>query len=209
MKGEEIRKVRTASAITLAILAAALGCVSPVVGVFTGMAGAADSRALDQWRPHSLVVAVALLGLSYFFTYRPARITAREPRSVRERPPSAGWSRRILPVAAALVVVSAFFPYYSGWLMRTVGRGPYTERHIRQQATARVVLTIEGMDCPMCAAGLQNNLRQVPGVRRAEVRFQDKQADLDYDPKTVEPERLAQVVAEAGFKVIGVLPVNK
>jgi len=134
MKGEEIRKVWTASAVRLAVLAPVLSCVSPVVSVFTGMAGVADSRALDQ--------------------------------------------------------------------------GPYSEVHTRQQATARVVLRIEGMDCPVCAAGLQNNLRQIPGVRRAEVRFQDKQADLDCDPKAVEPARLAQVVAEAGFKVSGILPAN-
>ena len=92
--------------------------------------------------------------------------------------------------------------------MRTVGRGPYSEGHIRQQTTARVVLTIEGMDCPVCAAGLQNNLRQIPGLRRAEVSFQDKRADLDYDPKAVDPARLAQLVAEAGFEVSGMLPAN-
>jgi copper chaperone CopZ len=66
---------------------------------------------------------------------------------------------------------------------------------------ARVVLQIEGMDCVMCAAGLQSALRAIPGVRHAEVSFQDKQAVLEYDPAAVDASRFEKVIADSGFKV--------
>jgi copper chaperone CopZ len=203
MEGEESRKVWAAGAITLGVTAAILSCVSPAMTHFGNSMGLGGSSASDLWRPYVLIVAFTLLGLGFFFAYRAARSGVHESVSTRRRPSFVAWSWRILGVATILAIASASFPYYSGWLMRTVGRGFSSDRRLSQQSAARVVLTIEGMDCPICAAGLQNNLRQIRGVHHAEVSFQDKQATLDYDPKAVGPTTFAQVVAQAGFKVGG------
>lgn len=58
----------------------------------------------------------------------------------------------------------------------------------------------------MCAAGLQNNLRALPGIRRAEVSSQEKQAIIDYDSKAVAIANLEKVIADAGFKVTHAAP---
>jgi mercuric ion transport protein len=203
MEGEGIQRVWAAGGITLGAAAAILSCVSPVMTYFGGSMRLGGSRASDLWRPYLPIAAFTLLGLGFFFAYRAARSGVHEPGSARRRPSSVAWSWRILGVATILAIASASFPYYSGWLMRTVGRGSSSDRRLSQRSTARVVLTIEGMDCPICAAGLQNNLRQIPGVHHAEVSFQDKQATLDYDPKAVAPTTFAQVVAQAGFKLGG------
>ena len=66
---------------------------------------------------------------------------------------------------------------------------------------AHVEIAIEGMDCVMCAAGLQNELRSLPGVSRAEVRYQAGTATIEYDPKLVGPERFSELVKKSGFTV--------
>lgn len=73
---------------------------------------------------------------------------------------------------------------------------------------AQVVLRIDGMDCVMCAAGLQNILRAVPGVRRADVSFQDKQAVVEYDPTVVNAARFEKLIADSGFKVAAPAPAR-
>ena len=73
---------------------------------------------------------------------------------------------------------------------------------------AQVVLKIDGMDCVMCAAGLQNTLRAIPGVHRADVSFQDKQAVVDYDPAVVDPSRFEKLIADSGFKVASPVPAR-
>jgi copper chaperone CopZ len=203
MEGEEIRKVWAAVGITLGVAAAILSCVFSVMTYFGGSVDLAAPSASDLWRPYLAIPAFTLLGLGFFFAYRAARSGVHEPGSTRRRPSSVTWSWRILGVATILAVASASLPYYSGWLMRTMGRGHYSDRRLDQQSPARVVLAIEGMDCPICAAGLQNSLRQIPGVHHAEVSFQDKQATLVYDRKAVGPTTFAEVVARAGFKVGG------
>jgi cation transport ATPase len=65
------------------------------------------------------------------------------------------------------------------------------------------VLRIEGMDCIMCAVGLQNNLRVLKRDRNAEVSFQDKQAVTDYDPAAA---GLEGAIANSGFKLVSPVP---
>lgn len=77
-----------------------------------------------------------------------------------------------------------------------------------KRSDAQVILKIDGMDCVMCAAGLQNTLRAIPGVRRAEVSFQDKQAVVDYDPAIADPSRFEKLIADSGFKVASPVPAR-
>jgi copper chaperone len=66
---------------------------------------------------------------------------------------------------------------------------------------ARAEISIEGMDCMMCAAGLQNKLRALPGVSKAEVSYQDKRAAVEFDPAVIGRARLVEVIKGDGFKV--------
>ena len=60
---------------------------------------------------------------------------------------------------------------------------------------------IDGLDCLLCAAGLQSRLRQLPGVAKADVSFQDKLAAVDYDPHRTDVTRLRRAIQDSGFKV--------
>ena len=60
------------------------------------------------------------------------------------------------------------------------------------QATNRAVLEIEGMTCTSCAAGLQWQLGQVPGVISAEVIYSEGKAYVDYDASIVNAETIAK-----------------
>lgn len=84
--------------------------------------------------------------------------------------------------------------------------GPARSSPASGTRVSRSVLKIEGMDCIMCAAGLQNNLRALPGVRSAEVSFQDKQAVIGYDPRAASVADFEKVIADSGFKLASPSP---
>lgn len=85
---------------------------------------------------------------------------------------------------------------------------PNSAQALLKRPDAQVVLNIEGMDCVMCAAGLQNTLRAIPGVRRADVSFQDKQAVVEYDPALVNASRIEKRIVDSGFKVASPAPAR-
>lgn len=69
------------------------------------------------------------------------------------------------------------------------------------QAAGRVTLTVSGMSCNGCAAGIERALGQTPGVRRASVQFASGQAVVEYDPAQTSPQALAERITAAGFEV--------
>jgi copper chaperone CopZ len=62
------------------------------------------------------------------------------------------------------------------------------------------------MDCLLCAAGLQNQLRALPGVSRAEVSYQDKRAVIEFEPARMDRAQLEKTIRAAGFEIAGDLP---
>lgn len=109
---------------------------------------------------------------------------------------------RIIIVFICLAVAVGAAVYKGGALRPKSAQGRL------KRSNAQVVLNIDGMDCVMCAAGLQNALRAIPGVRRADVSFQDKQAIVEYDPAVVDPSRFEKLIADSGFKVASLVPAR-
>ena len=66
-------------------------------------------------------------------------------------------------------------------------------------ATAHAELTVTGMTCAACQAGIQRALRKEPGVADAAVSLVLGRADVTFDPARVTPDRLVDVVREEGY----------
>lgn len=184
-------------------VAASLCCILPVMAAGLGVAGFAAANWFAPWRPYLLALTFALLGVGFYFAYRPRREEACEPGSACETTRVGRWNRATLWVATALVVALATFPYYGPLFTRAAAAGKTaTVVPTAPASTQQVVLNIEGMDCIMCAAGLQNSLRQIPGVESAEVSYQDRRATISYDPQAVQPSRFEQLVTESGYRIV-------
>ena len=62
-------------------------------------------------------------------------------------------------------------------------------------------IDIDGMNCDGCAERIQRLLTQESGVREADVSYRDGRAIVQFNPAAVEPARLYEVIAQAGFSV--------
>jgi copper chaperone CopZ len=186
----------------VAAVTASLCCILPLIAAVVGFTGFAASQFFEQWRPYLLAATFGLLAVGFYFAYRRPR-EACEAGSVCERTPVGRWNRAALWLVAVLVVVLAAFPYYSGWVARAVTKTHGPAEVPAQSLQAHAVLKIDGMFCSSCAVLLEKNLSQIPGVHRAEVSFEKKQAILDYDPRSVGPPQFAKSVSDAGYKVAG------
>lgn len=65
-----------------------------------------------------------------------------------------------------------------------------------------IVLKIGGMHCEGCAETIKTLLEREPGVRMAEVTFKQGAARILYDPNTINEDRLARLIEEAGYRVV-------
>lgn len=66
---------------------------------------------------------------------------------------------------------------------------------------SRRVFRVEGMDCAHESTPILAVLSTLPGVGRAIPSYSDSTLTVEFDPHAMTPERIAQAISEAGFKV--------
>jgi mercuric ion binding protein len=67
-------------------------------------------------------------------------------------------------------------------------------------ATERsVVLSIPGMNCPVCPITIKKSLQKVDGVKAVDVNFESKLADVTFDDDMTDLEHLKQATANVGY----------
>ena len=79
-----------------------------------------------------------------------------------------------------------------------------TEKGLKEpgdKPLAYVELPVHGMSCGKCVAKLTSALQAAPGVGKAEVSLEDSLARIHYDDAVTNPDRLADVVIAAGFRL--------
>lgn len=69
-----------------------------------------------------------------------------------------------------------------------------------QAKAERVVIGIEGMHCGGCASGVKAMLKRTPGVISAEVSYEEKRAEVEFDPSATTREKLVEAVNNMGYK---------
>ncbi len=63
-----------------------------------------------------------------------------------------------------------------------------------------VTLQVEGMSCGGCVKSVTNVLTALPGVAKAEVSLEDKQARVEFEAGRVTPDDMKRAIVDAGFE---------
>ena len=65
--------------------------------------------------------------------------------------------------------------------------------------TKQLTIPLLGMHCANCANTIGRGLKRVPGVSEANVSYANERAIITYDPKTVTPQQLIDMVKDLGY----------
>jgi len=68
----------------------------------------------------------------------------------------------------------------------------------------KTLIKIGGMRCVACAQTIEKALKRKPGVLSVSVNFATEKAIVEYDPREISLERIADVIREAGYEPIGI-----
>jgi mercuric ion transport protein len=103
-----------------AAIVASFCCILPIVFALTGFSILGASALFDSWRPYLLGLTFGLLGLGFYFAYRPRKGQCA-PGATCAMPVTNRSGRLTLWIATVAVILFAGFPYYSGalaeWLL--------------------------------------------------------------------------------------------
>ena len=175
-------------------LLASACCIGPLVVGLLGLGSLGVAAALAPLRPWFLGLTAILLTIGFYFAYRQRPAEACAPGQACTRPANQTQQRVALWAVTVLAVALATYP---SWGARLTAARATTA--VGQAENAVVVLDIQGMTCTACAGEIERELRQVPGVVRAEVSFEQRRAEIALSTAGPKTAPLIGAVEKAGY----------
>jgi copper chaperone CopZ len=174
-------------------LLASACCIGPLVLGAIGLGSLGVGAWLAPARPWFLALTAVLLGIGFYFAYRPVRAGACEPGQACETPKGRRGQRAFLWSVTLVAIGLATYP---SWGAR---RGDAPAVASPRDSTATVVtLEVTGMTCEACEAEIERGLRAVPGVVHATVDYERSRAEI-VASAALDPRELIAAVEETGY----------
>ena len=73
---------------------------------------------------------------------------------------------------------------------------------MKNQEIKTLTLPVEGMTCASCVARVEKALKKVEGIGNVNVNLATEKVTISYDPSLTGIPKLAEVVDDAGYKLI-------
>jgi len=181
------------SVLTAAVSSAC--CWLPLMLLGFGASAAGIGLYFETLRPYFLVASSLLLGLGFYLNY--FRKPKCEPGGVCEQPnPSLQrFSRLLLWLSTAAVLLFAFFPGYVGVLFGSEPLGP------AMGETVQVTLGVEGMTCAGCEVTVEKTLGRISGVLGVRASYDRGEVVVDMNAVTPPTSRtLSEAIESLGYK---------
>lgn len=178
----------------LGALLASACCIGPVVLGVLGLGSLGFAAALAPLRPWFLALTAGLLAIGFYFSYRPRAADACAPDQVCARPASRRSQRIALWIVTALAAALATYPTWGARLTES-----HADVATGQPENAVVVLNVQGMTCTACTGEIEHELRQVPGVVRANVNFEQRRVRIALSTARPRVGQLIAAVEKAGY----------
>ena len=66
---------------------------------------------------------------------------------------------------------------------------------------ARVVITVPGLECVICAPRIKRALMELSGVKKVEASIMLNKIFVDYDPEQTDIMHIAKAIEKTGYKI--------
>lgn len=178
----------------IAAIAASLCCIGPLVAVLLGLGAFGAAATFESLRPYLIGLTALLLAVAFYLIYRRRRC---EDGSCEMRSPSRA-SKITLWLATAAVIAFAAFPYYSWAFIRASAQKNAGD--VQNSRDAMAVVQVSGMTCDACAIEIESMLAKAPGVKSADVSYEQARALVFYDPAQTNIDAIRAAINSTGYK---------
>lgn len=178
-------------AIGAAVLASSC-CLGPLILAAVGVGTIGVAATLDQFRPYLIALALAVLGVAFYLTYRKRTPGCRDGSCESRR--VSRWSRLGLWVVTLVVLATLSFP---SWSQVLLGANAQSD-----MPGSVLSFSVSGMTCAGCSVTVQRSLSAVPGVKSAIVDFESATARVEVAAdKLPATSVLVEAVEAAGYSI--------
>ena len=185
----------------LTAVAASLCCITPVLALISGAAGAASAFSwIEPYRPWLIGITILVLGFAWFQKLKPSKADEITCDCEDETKLSFWQSKSFLTIVTIFAVLMMAFPYYESVF--------YTKNNkevivVQQSDIQTLHLDVEGMTCTACNNHVENAAYQVKGVLEAKADYHKGKAEVKFDKSKTSTKKIMNSIDATSYKVTG------
>jgi len=185
-------------------IAASLCCITPVLTLISGAAGAASAFSwIEPYRPYLIgitviVITVIVLAFAWIQKLKPYKADEIACDCEDETKLSFWQSKRFLTIVTIFAVLMMAFPYYGSIFYPNNIKEVVV---VQQNDIQTLHLNVEGMTCTACNNHVENAAYQVEGVLEAKADYHTGKAEVKFDKSKTSPKKIIQSIDATSYKV--------
>jgi copper chaperone CopZ len=201
MSTKKFNTTRVAGAGILTAVAASLCCITPVLALISGAAGAASAFSwMEPFRPYLIGVTIIVLGFAWYQKLKPRRAEDIECDCEEDKKSDFWQSKLFLGMVTVFAVLMMAFPYYSSVFY------PDNKKDVvivQQNNIQTLHLNVAGLTCSACDNHVENAAYQVQGVINAKADFNTGKAVVKFDKSKTSVNKIIKSIDATSYKVTG------
>lgn len=183
---------------TLAAFTASLCCITPLVALLAGIAGAAATFSfLEPLHPYLAAITLGAIGLAWYQNLKPSKADDCGCETEEKKPFVA--SKAFLGLVTVFAVLMLTFPSYAHIFYPKSGQQASSPV---QHSARNVEFTVNGMSCSGCEKHVEDQVSKLPGVVRVKASYDKSNTFVEFEPSKVTVADLQKSIDSTGYKTL-------
>ena len=180
-------------------VAASLCCITPVLALISGIAGAASTFSwMEPIRPYLLVVTVVVLGFAWYQQLKPR--TAEEIECACEGDDKKPFmqTKTFLGIVTVFAALMMAFPYYGDIFY------PKADKQMLVVSSSNIheiKFNVSGMTCSSCEAHVKHAVNELPGILSVTANYEEGSVSVQFDESKTSKDEIVKAIDTTGYKV--------
>jgi len=180
-------------------IAASLCCITPVLALISGVAGAASTFSwMEPIRPYLIGITILVLAFAWYQKLKPR--TAEEIQCDCEEDDKKPFMQTkiflgIVTVFAALMMT---FPYYGDIFY------PKADKQVVVVSSSNiqeVKFNVSGMTCSSCEEHIKHAVNELPGILKVTANYEEGSSSVQFDDSKTSKDEIIKAIDATGYKV--------
>lgn len=180
-------------------IAASLCCITPVLALVSGVAGAASTFSwMEPIRPYLIGVTIIVLAFAWYQKLKPR--TAEEIQcdcNEDEKKPFMQ-TKTFLGLVTVFAVLMMAFPYYGGIFYQKADKQVVV---VSSSNLQEIKFNVNGMTCSSCEEHVKHAVNELPGILKVTANYDEGWASVQFDDSKTSKDEIVKAIDATGYKV--------
>jgi len=180
-------------------IAASLCCITPVLGLISGVAGAASTFSwMEPIRPYLLGFTILVLAFAWYQKLKPRTAEEIQCDCDEDEKKPFMQTKIFLGIVTVFAALMMAFPYYGDIFY------PKTDKQVIVVSSSNiqeVKFNVSGMTCSSCEEHLKHAVNELPGILKVTANYEEGSAIVQFDDSKTSKDKIVKAIDATGYKV--------